>query len=156
MKKIKLTQGKVALVDDGDFEYLNQFRWQAVKGYTTYYASRAIRINGKRTSMQMHREILNTPKGVDVDHVNHDGLDNQRVNIRICNKSQNAMNRNSYKNSSSKFKGVFLQKYGKKWKAQLRYKGENNYLGHFLLEEDAALAYNKKAIEIFGGFAKLN
>uniref|UniRef100_A0A6H1ZRX6 Putative homing endonuclease n=1 Tax=viral metagenome TaxID=1070528 RepID=A0A6H1ZRX6_9ZZZZ len=157
MKEIKLSQNKVALVDDEDFEYLNQFKWYALKKPNTYYAVRHIRLaNGKQTLIQMHRVILNVPKGMETDHKNQNGLDNRRINIRICTKSENGMNRNSYKNSSSRFKGVSWCKRDKIWRAQLEYKRKVKNLGCFLSEREAALTYDKKAIEVFGEFAKLN
>ena len=155
MKEIKLSQNKVALVDDEDFEYLNQFKWYALKKSNTYYAVRNIRLaNGKQTSIRMHRVILNVPKGMETDHKNQNGLDNQRENLRICTRQENAMNGSSHKDSSSKFKGVSW--YDRKWHSQIEYKGVSKHLGGFLLENEAALSYNKKAIELFGEFAKLN
>ena len=157
MKEVGLTQNKVALVDDKDFEYLNQWKWHVLKDYLTYYAARNIRLaNGKQTSIRMHRVILNVPKGMVTDHIDHNGLNNQKANLRICDASENNMNRKSQRNSSSKFKGVFWHKRNKKWSAQLTFKGETNYLGFFNSEKDASLAYDKKAIELFGEFANLN
>ena len=157
MKEIKLTQNKVALVDDEDFEYLNQFKWYVLKRPYTYYAARSIRLtNGKQTLILMHRVILNVPKGMETDHINHEGLDNRRINIRICTKNENCMNRNSYKNRSSRFRGVYWDKNCKKWRAQIGYKKKNYHLGLFLSENEAALSYDNKAIELFGEFANLN
>jgi len=157
MKKIKLSQNQVALIDNADFEYLNIFKWHAIKGHSTFYAIRNIRLaNGRRTTILMHREILNPSKGIDIDHINHCGLDNRRTNLRICTCQENKRNGNSYKNSSSIFKGVSWHKNNKKWRADIRYNRKTKYLGCFLSETDAALAYNNKAIELFGEFAKLN
>jgi len=157
MKEIKLTRNKITVVDDEDFEYLNQFKWYALKDYSTFYAVRNIRLRkGKQIKIRMHRVILNTPKGMETDHIDRCGWNNQRANLRICTTQENAMNRNPHKNSSSKFKGVSWHKCAKKWRAQLKYKGEVIYLGCFLSERVAALTYNNKAIEIFGEFAKLN
>jgi len=101
MKEVGLTQNKVALVDDKDFEYLNQWKWHVLKDYLTYYAARNIRLaNGKQTSIRMHRVILNVPKGMVTDHIDHNGLNNQKANLRICDASENNMNRKSQRNSS--------------------------------------------------------
>ena len=157
MKEIKLTQNKIALIDDSDFESLNRFKWCALKSRLTYYAVRGIRLtNGKWTTILMHREILDVPKGLDTDHKDHNGLNNQKSNLRICTRQENMMNGNSHKNSSSRFKGVSWFKRGKKWSVELEYKGRSKHLGLFHSESEAALAYNKKAIEMFGEFAGLN
>ena len=156
MKEIKLTQNKVALVDDEDFEYLNQFKWYALKSYSTHYAVRGIRLKGKGITILMHRVILNMPKEMKTDHINHESLDNRRVNLRICTDSQNAMNMNSHKNSSSRFKGVSWHKRDKKWQVRIGYKKKVKYLGYSLSENEASLIYDKKAIELFGEFANLN
>uniref|UniRef100_A0A6H1ZQL7 Putative homing endonuclease n=1 Tax=viral metagenome TaxID=1070528 RepID=A0A6H1ZQL7_9ZZZZ len=157
MKEIRLTQNKVALVDDEDFEYLNQFKWYAHKYPNTYYAVRHIRLaNGKQATIPMHRVILNVPKGMETDHKNQNGWDNRRMNLRICTRQENMMNRNSYKNSSSRFKGVVWHKRNKKWQAQIRYNGRTIYLGRSFSEREASFMYDKKAIELFGKFAKLN
>lgn len=91
-----------------------------------------------------------------VDHFNHNGLDNRRVNLRICTNSQNQMNRKPNKNSRSKFKGIRLHKRGQVWEARIMLDGKSLYLGGFKKEIDAARAYNKAALEIFGEFAYLN
>ena len=97
MKEIQLTQGKVALVDDDDFKLLGQWIWCACKQKNIYYAiatSFANKPYGQKTcsSQMMHRIIMNAPKGMDVDHINHDGLDNRKENLRICTVSENGMN----------------------------------------------------------------
>ena len=157
MKEILLTKNQVALVDDRDFEYLSQFKWYAAKSGSTFYAKRDTHLtNGKRIVIYMHREILNVPKGMETDHIDHFGLNNQRMNLRICTRQENQMNRNSQKNSSSKHKGIFWDKNAKKWQVQINYNGETKYLGIYHSETDAALAYNIKASELFREFAKLN
>jgi len=157
MKRIKLTQGKWALVDDSDFERLNQWKWFADKQGNTFYAVRnSATINGKQTRIRMHRVIMNTHEGMETDHADRNGLNNQKHNLRICTKSQNRMNRKKYVKNSSKYKGVTWAKYAKKWRARIQINIKAIFLGHFLLEEEAALAYNKKAKELFGEFAYLN
>lgn len=153
MKEIKLTQGQVALVDDEDFEYLNQFKWFAAKNGNYTYARRNIRVNGKRTKIFMHQVIMN---GKNIDHANRNGCDNRRFNLRFSNKSENSMNCKKQDNKSSIFKGVCLDKKSLKWRSNIKINGKQKYLGNFNFEKDAALAYNKKAIEFFGEFANLN
>ncbi len=158
MKEIKLSQGKVALVDDEDFEYLNQFKWFAHKARGIYYADRhSPRSHYKRTFIRMHREILKLKDSrIMVDHINHNGLDNRRENLRSCTNQQNGMNRKSVKNSSSEFKGVSWHSVNKNWLVQIQKGKDKFYLGYFSSETDAARAYNKKAQELFGEFANLN
>lgn len=146
MKEIKLTKGKVAIVDDEDFESLSQFKWHCSVGYAMRreYPSRKI--------LLMHRVILNPPEGKEPDHINGDRLDNRRCNLRISTRSENNLNKNVQKNSSSGFKGVSWKKGRSKWRA---YMG-GAHIGHFNTKEEAAKAYDKKALEVFGEFAKLN
>lgn len=152
MKEIRLTQGKVAMVDDGDFDYLNRFRWYAQKSKRTYYAIR--KQNGK--SILMHRLIL----GIDdrkilTDHRDHNGLNNQKINLRASTALQNACNKIPKINGTSKYLGVSWCRQTNKWQSHIRHKKSKN-LGRFDSEIDAAKAYNKAAIELHGEFANLN
>lgn len=155
-KEISLTQGKVAFVDAEDYAYLNQFKWCAVYNGYNWYAVRNIPKNGKQTLVLMHREIMKPPKGMDTDHINGNGLDNRRCNLRVCNKSQNMMNRGKTKENTSGYKGVAWDKRAKKWKAHIRINSKLIYLGLFITKEEAALVYNKASKEYFGEYAKLN
>ena len=157
MKQIELTQGKVALVDDKDFKWLNQWNWCASKMGTGWYAQRGIRTKNKHdTSLRMHRVILNAQKGQMVDHKDCNGLNNQRHNLRLCTPSQNAFNRRNHCQSSSKYKGVSWNKKCKKWRAYIKLNHKIMHLGSHIIEEEAALAYDKKAKELFGEFARPN
>lgn len=153
MKEIQLTQGKVALVDDDNFETLNQYKWFAVKLGNVFYARRNISVNGKRSGQFMHNIIMGR-KGV--DHIDRDGLNNKVSNLRFCTKSENGMNRCKQRNTTSIYKGVSFHKRNNNWKASIRLEGKDIYLGCFTNEVDAAKAYNAKAIELFGEFANLN
>lgn len=158
MKEIKLTQGKVALVDDEDFDRLNQFKWYAMRDGCTFYAARGVGGRKNKATEWMHRVIMNTPVEMDTDHKDGDGLNNQKHNLRNCTRSQNLANKKSRPGSVSKYIGVHKGNNKKKefWRAQLRKNGKSIHVGCFATEEQAALAYNEKAKEIHGEFAKLN
>jgi len=153
MKEIKLTQGKIALVDDEDFDRLNQFKWCTLKNGNVFYATRNIRINKKQITIYMQWDILN---GKYIDHIDNNGLNNQRINLRFCTNSQNQMNKRKRKNTSSIYKGVYFNKRDKKWMSYINIKHKFIFIGYFNLESDAAKSYNQKAIELFGEFARVN
>ena len=159
MKRIKLTQNQYTLVDDEDFDELNKHKWYARYNscMDSFYASRNDRkVNGKRFTVQMHRVILNTPKGMQTDHANHDSLDNRKVNLRICTRSQNQHNRVQHKNMTSKYKGVYWNKKYEKWRARIRINGKQIHIGYFKTEIDAGKAYDKVAMKYFGEFVCTN
>lgn len=161
MKEIQLNHSRpcknmgkyVALVDDEDFEYLNQWKWCVAKSANSFYAVRTISIDGKRRHLGMHNAVL---KGKGIDHVDNNGLNNQKSNLRFCTVSENAMNNRKQENTSSVYKGVTFEKRVKKWKATIQINGKSFYLGHFTSEVEAAKAYNAKAIALFCEFANLN
>lgn len=153
MKTIPLTQGKVALVDDEDFEYLSQFKWAAHKTGPNLYADRYSAINGHGGRIQMHREIMCFPKGMEIDHIDHNGLNNQKNNLRVCTRKQNAANTKSY--GKSKYRGVFIDR-DKYIRAAIKIQDKYTYLGSFKTEIDAAMAYDKMAKKYYGEFANLN
>ena len=148
MKKIKLTQGQFALVDDDCFEYLNQWKWHARKSDSAFYASRDE--YGKK--IHMHRVVITAAADVFVDHKDGNGLNNQTSNLRICSNSQNQRNRKSINKYG--YKGV--NKNGEKYRAHIRM-GEVEFISKgFDSVEEAAHAYDEKAKELFGEFAWLN
>lgn len=157
MKKIPLTQGEFAMVDDEDFEEINSHKWCVLRRSHTTYAMRGITIGvGKRKTILMHREILGAKNGELCDHKDGDGLNNTRENLRICTCLENSRNSRKQKNNTSGYKGVSWSKKGKYWVAFISYMGRTINLGHFSEIKDAAKAYNAAAEEIFGEFAKLN
>src|SRR3990167_8175862 len=144
MQEIKLSKGMVALVDDRDFGYLSQWKWYYKKNpeRKTGYAQRNRRsYEDKCTPMLMHRVILGTPKGKETDHTDGNGCNNQRKNLRVCNRSQNRANIDAKKNSTSGYKGVRWHVSSKKWEARIRVNKKENYIGCFCIKEEAALAY---------------
>lgn len=163
MREIVLTQGKVALVDEADFGWLNQFKWYAVWKPCTksFYARRSIRDKktGVGQTICMAREVLGLKRGDkrQADHIKHATLDNRRCNLRICTQGQNLFNSNKYKNgATSCFKGVYWNKQRKAYRATIGLNGKRIYLGYYDNEHDAALAYDKAAMKYFGEFAKFN
>ena len=180
MKKIELTQGFFTYVDDEDYDNLIKWKWCALVGkrkdgsMKNVYAQRYERYRkpcGKWTNrgIKMHRYLMQTPKGMDTDHILNgweferqypelkwSGLLNIKSNLRIVTNQQNQMNKKSYKGSSSKYKGVAWHKRHKKWNAQIQINGKQKHLGYFTSEEEAALAYNKEAIKLFGEHALIN
>jgi hypothetical protein len=151
-KEIILSGGYVAIVDDEDFEYINQFKWH----YRNGYAQSSIKQNdGSYKNIRMHRLIMNAEKGILVDH--HDGnkLNNQKSNLRLCNDNQNQHNRKSNKNSSSIHKGVSKMEDGR-FRVRINSNGKSYFLGLYEDENIASNTYNHKALELHGEFAKLN
>ena len=159
MKKIQLTRKSFAIVDDDDYERLSKHKWFCnYYGYACRTESYP-RINGKqkKKNILMHREIIDCPVGKDTDHQDGNKLNNQKANLRICNRRMNNANLPKRKNCSSKYKGVTWNKQIKKWCAQTTSEDNKHlHLGTFLKEEDAAKAYDKKARELFGEFARCN
>lgn len=151
-KYIKLTQGKKTLVDDEDYEYLNQFKWF----YNNGYACKMLPRNGKpQKATFIHKLVMNNPSKR-VDHINGDTLDNRKENLRLVTHSQNIINSKKRKNCTSKYKGVFRNKKANKWQAQIRVKQKAIHLGYFTDEVKAAKAYNKAAIKYFKEYARIN
>lgn len=154
-KEIQLTQGKVALVDDEDFEWLNQWKWHAHERHNIFYAVCSSRIDGK-VSKKMHRQILNPGNDLQVDHIDGNGLNNQRINLRLCSHAQNIYNRGKLKSNTSGYIGVSWNKAKKKWSARTERNGKVFFLGYYENADDAAKAYDRHAKEFRGEFARTN
>ena len=155
-KEIILTQGKVAIVDDDDFEYLNKWKWHIYKqNRNNYYARTVIYLNKKRIPVLMHRLLIKCD-GYIIDHISGDGLDNRKCNIRVCTPNENPINRRVNINNLSGYKGVSWFKPMQKWRAQIQYKKIVHHLGCFEKRIDAARAYNVAALKYHGEFANLN
>ena len=156
MKKIILTKQQVALVDDNDFEWLSQWKWCAISTRNGFYAVRRRPMGGGPT-ISMHVVIMGTDKmNIEVDHVDNDGLNNQRFNLRIATHAQNLRNRGKNSNNTSGYKGVTWDKERKKWAVQIMINGKHIYCGRYDDVVEAAAAHNKAAKKYHGEFAVLN
>lgn len=160
MKKVQLTHGYVALVDDEDYDRVVALgSWQAQPDGQTVYARKRIYVRGTgrdshKPSFLMHCFILGS---FGVDHRNGDGLDNRRANLRIATHGQNMANKRIYRNNTSGFKGVTRNTgSGRPWRAQLKADKKHYHLGYYDTPEAAARAYDAAARELFGEFARPN
>ena len=159
-RKIGLTKGEYAIVDAADYEELSKYKWHVAGNGKMLYAQRMARSKcpGQRQyKVKMHRQIMNVPEGLFVDHINHNGLDNRRSNLRIVTKMQNNWNKRKLKTGcSSKYKGVSFFKRSGKWQARIVHNGKNIFIGQYDDEESAARAYDEKAKKLFGEYAATN
>ena len=152
MKRIPLTQGKFALVDDEDYLTISRYKW--CFGNNGYAIRSSYKTNSNHSLM--HRMIIDTPKGMLTDHINGDKLDNRRSNLRIATKSENMMNAGMRTNNKSGFKGVTWSKNAKKWASQIMINGRHIHFGYFDDPKDAALAHDNGARKYHLDFAKTN
>lgn len=166
-KEIALTQGKVAIVDDDDYDRLAEYKWYAHKNRTCnlYYAMRQVGTAPNQKCIRMHRVVANAPDGVMVDHKDGDSLNNRKANLRLCTHGQNIANRRRKgKNKSSQYTGVTWRPDNRKWRAGIKggplipgtNRRKNITLGHFDSEVEAAHAYDDMAVIVHGEFACLN
>ena len=159
MMKVQLTRGLFAIVDDLDYDLVAQWSWYATRNLNTWYAGRRgpRRGDGSREKISMHRLILGVDDPViHVDHVNSDGLDNRRENLRVATNVQNQHNRRPNRSGSSRFKGVGWHCATNKWQVRIGIGGRQVHLGLFEDEVEAARAYDAAAVEHFGEFARPN
>lgn len=158
-KLIPLNNGRFTKVSPEDYEWLSQFKWYEHQGYVK--RGNYQKGVGKKPQIQMHREILNPPEHLEVDHINRDGLDNRRSNLRTATRMQNTHNTGPRKRGNSKYKGVcYLAKgnHQKRWRVQFNHGGKRLYSDCFATELEAAQAYNKAAKKFLGegSYAFLN
>jgi hypothetical protein len=154
-KEILLTKGQVAIVDEADFEWLSQWKWQSMKPHHIWYARRTVTPHGKSSTVYMHREILRVASDVYVDHIDGNGLNNTRANLRAATRSENLWNHKS-RTGSSQYKGVNFHTSRDQWQAQIKFNGKRKWLGYFNTPEEAAVAWDRAARELHGEFAFLN
>lgn len=157
-KKILLTKGQFTFVDKEDFERVNQFKWYALQDRIGFYAERKEKDkDGKFTiHLKLQNYIMHPPKGMIVDHINGDKLDNRKINLRVCTYSQNQMNRKVPVNNKTGYKGVDFYKKNGKFRAMIFVSSKRLFIGYYDTAKEAAKAYNLKAIECFGAYAKEN
>ena len=148
---IGLNKGMYTLVDECDWAELSQYKWYMAKSERNCYAVR----NSGRKRIRMHREITEAPAEKVVDHIDNDGLNNRRGNLRVCTHKQNSRNARSQK-GTSKYKGVCWSKRYKKWQANIFCDGRKKTIGYFKNETDAARAYDEQAGKLFKEYAYLN
>lgn len=135
MRKIPLTQGKEAIVDEEDYEFLSQFKWH----YKNGYAARCISVDGKQVRIWMHRVLTGVPDNLEVDHLDRNGLNNTKQNLRICSRKINSDNRGLFVNNTSGYKGVSW--HAGKWQASYRHNGKLHYIGRYTSKEEAYQKY---------------
>jgi len=127
MAIILSTKNIPILVDNEDYELLNQYNWTVTLGYAVRHG----KVNGKYKTIYMHRFINNTPDGLETDHINRDKLDNRKCNLRSASKSLNNFNKNIQSNNSSGIRGVNWYKRVNKWRAYIKKDNINIHLGYF-------------------------
>jgi hypothetical protein len=150
--KIPLSGGKAILIDGQSLERIAPHKWYAVKMRNIWYA--ITHTNGCGT-ISMHRLIMEARPGQEIDHINGNGLDNRRINLRLVTRQQNLQNQKTRQHISS-YKGVSWERRIKRWKARITHNYQIFYLGCFKNEKDAARAYNRAALHLFGEYARLN
>ena len=156
-RRIYLGEGQWTLLDPEDYSRLRKYRWIVYGGGNNLYAVRLKIVKPNRTwQISMHREIMNAPKGVLVDHRNCDSLDNRRSNLRFATRTENVRNRRKQKNTTSQFIGVSFRKSEGKWGSEIRCNGKRIWLGRFKSEIEAAKARDSAAKKYHGEFARLN
>lgn len=157
MKKIKLTRNLFALVDDEDYEEVSKHKWHAMKVKNRFYASGYLKVEkNKYTHPLLHRFIMKAEKNQQVDHIDGNCLNCTRENLRFVTDSQNQQNRGKHKDNTSGYKGVDWMKSRSAWRARICCNRKNIHIGLFDNPVDAAKAYDKKAIELHGNYARLN
>lgn len=156
MKRIKAYSrkygNKYIKVSDEDYDRVKAYNWTVEKSGKRYYAMRK---DGDK-KMRLHRFIMQPKASHEVDHINHNGLDNRRENLRVVTAKQNRVNRPKTVSNTRKYKGIYFDTRVKKWVAQISYRRKRVYLGAFKRAKDAAQAYNNAAIKYYGEFACLN
>lgn len=158
----RLAAGRVVCVDDGDYDLVMQYRWTVKETKNSsrrritdgpYAMAGIVLPDGRQSTISMHKLLTGWPQ---TDHIDHDGLNNRRSNLRLATAGQNGANRRASPGCSSQYKGVRWYPSSRKWCARIRCNGKLRHLGYFAREDDAARAYDAAALEAFGEYAHLN
>jgi hypothetical protein len=155
MKQIPLTNGGFTTVDDEDFERLSRYRWQRDTTKPRVFRCEYVGSYKSRT-IYMHREIVEAPQGMSVDHIDGNTLNNERHNLRICTHAQNMKNIRRKQPHTSRFKGVYFESATGRWRAQIGSDNKSRVLGRFATEVAAARAYDAAAGQLHGDYACTN
>lgn len=145
--------GLYALIDEADAELASQYRWGVYRRWHSYYARTTRRQDGYK---HLHHVLMGLPDDSVIDHINGDGLDNRRENLRIATNSQNGMNQRIRSDNVSGYKGVSWNRALSKWRCQIRVQGKTKHLGYFTDPVEAASVYDREARSLHGDFATLN
>lgn len=156
MRLVQLTRGKYAIIDSEDFSAVECYKWNYSN---SGYAKTAVphpTIKGRQSYLYMHTLLMSTPKGMHVDHKDGNSLNNQRSNLRLCSHADNMRNSKIPKNNTSGYKGVGFLKRSGRWNACIYFMNKRIHIGNYTNKDDAARAYDTKATELYGEFARLN
>ncbi len=153
---IRLTRGKVTTVDASDYESLMKFKWYARRDGGKWYAARGQRMNGKSTTVYMHRTLMRPTAGMQVDHRDGDGLNNTRLNIRLATSSQNHCNQRLSRRNTSGYKGIWWHKRDRLWAATIRVARKRIHLGYFKEKDNAYKAYCEASKKYHGEYGRVS
>lgn len=153
---VALPSGHVAIVDTADLSLVSRYRWMAAPLQWHTYVMANVYRGRRRTKLYLHRLLTDAPIGMVVDHINRNGLDNRRANLRLCTQTMNNGNRKPPEGQNSQYKGVLWEPRHQRWVARIQADGAPTYLGEYRDEREAALAYDRAAERVFGEFAYLN
>lgn len=153
---VALTQGRVAIVDAADAHLVSGDNWQACIHPTNNYAGRSQWAGDRYVKIKMHRVLMDAPDGLQVDHIDGDGLNNRRCNLRLVTNMQNCWNQRVAVNNTSGYRGVSFHTRRACWQANIRVNGKLKHLGRFETSKDASAAYDAAALKAFGEFARIS
>jgi hypothetical protein len=155
--EVPLTRGKVAIIDIDDAERVSAYQWRGIVSDGIWYAAtQPPRSGGTRATILLHRFLLDSPAHAEVDHIDGDGLNCRRSNLRLATRVQNSRNSKRPSDNTSGFKGVSRSKGRRKWRVRIGINGTHKHLGCFRTKEEAAQAYDQAALRLFGQFARVN
>lgn len=152
MKTIQLTQGQVTIVDDDDFESVSKYKWYAQRRRNTFYAVRHIKSGDKYINLQLHRFLMNPKTGMCVDHRDCNGLNNQRMNLRVCTHAENTRNLRHKRKNAAKYRGIYMSSSGK-YIAKVRFNYKQYNSRSFPTSDEAITAHREMIRSLHGEFS---